>query len=82
MRPTSVAIPSSISCNPGGLPMGSSKDLETEKAEFRSAWETLKAKHHARAARRGLSGDEHSRRRLTIANGGSAQVSHAPVIEP
>ena len=27
----------------GGLPMGSSKDLDTAKAEFRTAWEALKA---------------------------------------
>ena len=28
----------------GGLPMGSSKDLDTAKAEFRAAWEALKAR--------------------------------------
>ena len=28
----------------GGLPMGSSKDLDTAKAEFKAAWEELKAK--------------------------------------
>jgi hypothetical protein len=27
----------------GGLPMGSAKDLETAKAEFKAAWEALKA---------------------------------------
>ena len=27
---------------PGGLPMGSAKDLDTAKAEFREAWEALK----------------------------------------
>jgi hypothetical protein len=27
----------------GGLPMGSSKDLDTAKAEFKTAWEVLKA---------------------------------------
>jgi hypothetical protein len=27
-----------------GLPMGSSKDLDTAKAEFKAAWEGLKAK--------------------------------------
>ena len=27
----------------GGLPMGSSKDLNTAKAEFKAAWEELKA---------------------------------------
>ena len=29
---------------PGGLPMGSAKDLDTAKAEFRTAWEALKAR--------------------------------------
>jgi hypothetical protein len=29
---------------PGGLPIGSSKDLDTAKAEFRAAWEALKAR--------------------------------------
>ena len=28
---------------PGGLPMGSAKDLDTAKAEFKAAWEALKA---------------------------------------
>ena len=28
----------------GGLPMGSCKDLDTAKAEFKSAWEALKAR--------------------------------------
>ena len=28
----------------GGLPMGSSKDLDTAKADFKVAWEALKAK--------------------------------------
>ena len=27
----------------GGLPMGSSKDLDAAKSEFKAAWETLKA---------------------------------------
>ena len=27
----------------GGLPMGSAKDLDTAKAEFKAAWEALKA---------------------------------------
>jgi hypothetical protein len=38
---------------PGGLPLGSSKDLDTAKAEFKAA------------TRFGLPGDEHSRRRLS-----------------
>ena len=29
---------------PGGLPMGSSKDLDTAKAEFKAAWLALKAR--------------------------------------
>jgi hypothetical protein len=29
---------------PGGLPMGSAQDLDTAKAEFKSAWEALKAR--------------------------------------
>jgi len=29
---------------PGGLPMGSAKDLDTAKAEFKTAWEALKAR--------------------------------------
>jgi len=29
---------------PGGLPMGSAKDLYTAKAEFREAWKALKAR--------------------------------------
>ena len=28
----------------GGLPMGSSKDLDTAKADFKAAWEALKAR--------------------------------------
>jgi hypothetical protein len=28
----------------GGLPNGSSKDLDTAKAEFKTAWEALKAR--------------------------------------
>ena len=29
---------------PGGLPLGSSKDLDTAKAEFKAAWDALKAR--------------------------------------
>jgi len=29
---------------PGGLPMGSAKDLDTAKAEFKATWEALKAR--------------------------------------
>jgi hypothetical protein len=28
----------------GGLPMGTAKDLDTAKAEFKAAWEALKAR--------------------------------------
>ena len=28
----------------GGLPLGSSKDIDTAKAEFKAAWEALKAR--------------------------------------
>ena len=31
----------------GGLPMGSAKDLDTDKAEFKVAWEALKARTSA-----------------------------------
>ena len=30
--------------------MGSAKDLDTAKAEFKAAWEALKAQNHAGAA--------------------------------
>ena len=29
---------------PGGLPMGSANDVDTAKAEFKAAWEALKAR--------------------------------------
>jgi hypothetical protein len=29
---------------PGGLPIGSAKDVDTAKAEFEAAWEALKAR--------------------------------------
>ena len=29
---------------PGGLPIGSSKDLDTAKAEFKAGWEALTAR--------------------------------------
>ncbi|MCP1741327.1 hypothetical protein ABIF65_003323 [Bradyrhizobium japonicum] len=29
---------------PGGLPIGTAKDLETAKAEFKAAWTAFKAK--------------------------------------
>ena len=50
---------------PGGLPMGSAKDIDTAKAEFKAAWKALKAQDHAGTARGGLPGHEHSGRRLT-----------------
>ena len=48
----------------GGLPMGSSRDLNTAKAEFKTAWKALKARNLAGAAGGGLQGLEHSGRRL------------------
>ena len=49
----------------GGLPMGSSKDVDTAKPEFKAAWEALKARTRAGGSRGGLRGDEHQGRRLT-----------------
>jgi hypothetical protein len=45
---------------PGGLPIGSAKDIDTAKAEFKAAWEVLKARNHAT-----YPGDEHPRQGLT-----------------
>ena len=36
----------------GGLPMGSARDLKTAKAEFKAAWEALKARTRQNSARR------------------------------
>ena len=36
---------------PGGLPMGSAKDLDTAKAEFKAAWEALKARTRTNSRR-------------------------------
>jgi hypothetical protein len=41
---------------PGGLPTGSARDLDTAKADFKAAWEALKAKTSP------VQGDEHSGR--------------------
>jgi len=30
---------------PGGLPMGSARDIDTAKAEFKAAWERLSARN-------------------------------------
>lgn len=30
---------------PGGLPMGSAKDLDVAKVQFKLAWEAFKTKH-------------------------------------
>jgi hypothetical protein len=35
----------------GGLPMGTAKDLDMAKADFKAAWEALKARAFARAER-------------------------------
>jgi hypothetical protein len=37
---------------PGGLPMGSSKELDTAKAEFKAAWEALKPGPRRSSSRR------------------------------
>ena len=37
-----------------GLPMGTAKDLDTAKAEFKAAWEALKARTRAGGFRGGL----------------------------
>ena len=39
-----VGSGTSASHLPGGLPMGSAKDLNTAKSEFREAWKALKAR--------------------------------------
>jgi hypothetical protein len=54
----------------GGLPMGSSKDLNTAKAEFKAAWKALKA-NRAGAARGGLPGNEHPGRRVNAERSGA-----------
>ena len=65
---------------PGGLPMGSAKDLDTAKAEFKAAWEALKARTTPERARGGLQGNEHSGRltvdRLSFCAGGSCMTQH------
>ena len=43
--------------------MGSANDLDTAKADFKAAWEALKARTSPEQARGGLSGHEHSGRR-------------------
>ena len=44
----------------GGLPMGSSHDLDTAKAEFKAAWEGPEGKALAGGSCCSLQGDEHS----------------------
>ena len=46
----------------GGLPMGSAKDLDTAKADFKAAWENLKARTPSERACGNLQGNEHSGR--------------------
>ena len=43
VSPTNVYLWNVTIHLPGGLPMGSSADLDTAKAEFKAAWEALKA---------------------------------------
>jgi hypothetical protein len=50
---------------PGGLPMGSAKDLNTAKSEFREAWKAAEGQDPAGATRGGLPGNEYPRRGLT-----------------
>jgi len=45
-----------------GLRMGSAKDLDTAKAEFKAALGSSEGQHHAFAAGGGLQGIEHSGR--------------------
>ena len=63
---------------PGGFPMGSAKDLDTAKAEFKAAWKALKARtspEHLAAACKDI---EHSRRRLSgVARAIAKAVSEA-----
>jgi hypothetical protein len=47
----------------GGLPMGSSKDLDGAKAEFKAAWVSRPGRRR-NSSRRPLQGDEHPGRRL------------------
>ena len=39
-----------------GHPMGSAKDLDTARADFKAAWEVFEGQDHAGAARGGLQG--------------------------
>jgi hypothetical protein len=43
----------------GGLPMGSAKDLDTARAEFKAAWKAPEGQHHAGATCGGLCGNKH-----------------------
>ena len=52
----------------GGLPMGSSTDLDTAKAEFEGGLGSTEGQDHAGAACGSLQGDEYSGRRLKVAS--------------
>ena len=45
--------------------MGSSKDIDTAKAEFKSAWQALKARTTPEQLAAAYRGNEHLGRRLT-----------------
>jgi hypothetical protein len=49
----------------GGLPMGTAKDLDTAKAEFKAGWEALKARTPPEQLAAAYRADEYPRRRLT-----------------
>jgi len=52
----------------GGLPMGSSRDLNTAKAEFKTAWKALKARTPPEDFAAAYKANEHSGRRLKVAS--------------
>ena len=43
-RPSQLVRLRSVDNLSGGLPMGSANDIDTAKAEFKTAWEALKAR--------------------------------------
>jgi hypothetical protein len=58
--------------------MGSAGDLDTAKAEFKAAWEALKARTPPEDLAGGLQGHEHPRRRLgtCVVSGQFQGVAH------
>jgi hypothetical protein len=55
----------SVQILPGGLPMGSAEDRAPAMAEFKAAWEKLKARTPPEQACGGVRGHEHSPRRVS-----------------